>query len=249
MIENNIKEIIREAEDQGTYIYPSALEKLTDSVHATVLILRVVGFIGENRDQIIKQVETEYCLSEGTLLKKSDQSNLQPFLAACRPNLDDFLRFSLYAMFAGDTSILDDRVLNGLREETYKSINLSIDQTINAIQLLKKVTISFVSNELGIQASQEIAFYLDYLITRLSSNETIEPFSDAQLSLENTIEVSQADSKIETAYSNNQSEVPQKKGALDDLISIFKEWIKDESGYDQKVYPLVEQALKSNPLS
>ncbi|CAD5924030.1 hypothetical protein [Planktothrix agardhii] len=63
------------------------------------------------------------------------------------------------------------------------------------------------------------------------------------------IEKIETDSKIETAYSNNQSEVPQKKGALDDLISIFKEWTKDESGYDQEVYPLVEQALKSNPLS
>lgn len=242
MIEN-IGEIIREAEDQGTYI-----DKLKDDVHANEQIVRVAGFIAENRDQILKQVVREYFLSEGTLLKKSDQSNLQPFLADCRPNLDDFLRCSAYAMLAGDTSILDQTILNGL-EETYKSIKLSIHQTINALQLLKKVTISFVSNELGTQASQEIAFYLDYLITRLSSNETIEPSSDAQLSLKNTIEVSQTDSKIETAYSNNQSEVPQKKGALDDLISIFKEWIKDESGYDQEVYPLVEQALKSNSLS
>jgi len=247
MIEN-IKEIIREAEDQGTYIDPSALEKITESVHANVLILRVAEFIGENRDQILKQVVREYFLSEGTLLKKSDQSNLPPFLADCRPNLDDFLRCSAYAMLAGDTSILDKTVLNSL-EETYKSIQLSINQTINAIQLLKRVTISFVSNELGTQASQEIEFYLDYLITRLSSNETIEPSSDVQLSLKNTIEVSQTDSKIETAYSNNQSEVPQKKGALDDLISIFDEWTKDESGYDQEVYPLLEQALKSNSLS
>ncbi|MGL6139908.1 MAG: hypothetical protein ACRC2M_21620 [Planktothrix sp.] len=86
-------------------------------------------------------------------------------------------------------------------------------------------------------------------IKEMSGNETIEPFSVTQPSLKNTTEVSQKDSKIETDYSNNQSEFPQKKGSLDDLISIFKEWAKDESGYDQKVYPLVEQALKSNPLS
>lgn len=242
MIEN-IKEIIREAEDQGTYI-----EKLKDCVHAGAQIVRVAGFIVENRDPILKQVEREYFLSEVTLLKKSDQSNLQPFLATFRLNLDNFLCCSIYAMLAGDTYILDTTVLNGL-EETYKSIELSINQTINAIQVLKKVTISFVSNKLGTQASQEIAFYLDYIIKGLSANETIEPFSVAQPSLENTTEGSQTDSKIEAAYSNNQSEVPQKKGALDDLISIFKEWTKDESGYDQEVYPFVEQALKSNPLS
>lgn len=173
MIEN-IKEIIREAEDQGTYI-----EKLKDCVHAGAQIVRVAGFINEKRDDILKQVEREYFLSEGTLLKKSEQSNLQPFLAACRPNLDDFLRYSILAMLEGDTSFLDKTVLNGL-EETYKSIELSINQTINAIQALKKVTISFVSNELGTQASQEIAFYLDYLITTLSSKEIRESFSDAQ---------------------------------------------------------------------
>jgi hypothetical protein len=57
------------------------------------------------------------------------------------------------------------------------------------------------------------------------------------------------DPKIETTSSNNESKVSKKKGSLDDLINIFKEWTKDESGYDQEVYPLVEQALKSNPLS
>ncbi|HEY9863549.1 MAG TPA: hypothetical protein V6D21_05150 [Candidatus Obscuribacterales bacterium] len=247
MIEN-IKEIIKQAEDQGTYIDPSALEKIKDYIDANELSVGVVRFIAKNQDKIINEVLRDYSLSENTTPSKDDQYRIQR-IEAFQRDLEFCLRYSMVAMLTGYTSILDDRVLNGLREETYKSINLSIDQTINAIQLLKKVTISFVSNELGIQASQEIAFYLDYLITRLSSNETIEPFSDAQLSLENTIEVSQADSKIETAYSNNQSEVPQKKGALDDLISIFKEWTKDESGYDQKVYPLVEQGLKSNPLS
>jgi hypothetical protein len=82
-------------------------------------------------------------------------------------------------------------------------------------------------------------------IKEMSGNETIEPSSDAQLSLENTTEVS----KIETTSSNHLSKVANKKGALDDLINIFTEWTRDESGYDQEVYPLVEQALKSNPLS
>ncbi|VXD23109.1 Allophycocyanin beta chain (modular protein) [Planktothrix serta PCC 8927] len=243
MIEN-IKEIIREAESQGTYIDKWAIEKIEDDLHTNSLRVHVAGFIAKNADQIINEVLRDYSLSENTIPSEDNQYRIQR-IEAFQHDLEYFLRYSMYAMLEGDTSILDDRVLNGLREETYKSINLSIDQTINAIQLLKKVTISFVSNELGTQASQEIAFYLDYFITKLSSNENRETFSDAQLSLENTTEVS----KIETTSSNHLSKVANKKGSLDDLINIFAEWTRDESGYDQEVYPLVEQALKSNSLS
>lgn len=243
MIEN-IKEIIKQAESQGTYIDKWAIEKIEDDLHTNSLRVNVAGFIAKNADQIINEVLRDYSLSENTIPSEDNQYRIQR-IEAFKQDLEYFLRYSMYAMLGGDTSILDDRVLNGLREETYKSINLSIDQTINAIQLLKKVTISFVSNKLGTQASQEIAFYLDYIITRLSSNETIEPFSDAQLSLENITKAS----KIETTSLNHQSKVANKKGSLDDLINIFTEWTRDESGYDQEVYPLVEQALKSNSLS
>ena len=41
-------------------------------------------------------------------------------LAACLRDMDYFLRYASYALVAGDSTILNERVLNGL-DDTYKS--------------------------------------------------------------------------------------------------------------------------------
>ena len=42
-------------------------------------------------------------------------------LAACLRDMDYFLRYASYALVAGDSTILNERVLNGL-DDTYKSL-------------------------------------------------------------------------------------------------------------------------------
>ena len=66
-------------------------------------------------------------------------------------------------MLAGDPSILDERVLNGLKE-TYNSLGVPIGATIQAIQAMKEVTISVV----GLDAGKEMGLYLDYICSGLS---------------------------------------------------------------------------------
>ena len=47
-------------------------------------------------------------------------------------------------MLAGDTSILDERVLNGLKE-TYNSLGVPIGATVQAIQAMKEVVAGLVA--------------------------------------------------------------------------------------------------------
>jgi len=47
--------------------------------------------------------------------------------------MDYYLRYVSYALIAGDTSVLDERVLQGLRE-TYNSLGVPIGPTVRGIQ-------------------------------------------------------------------------------------------------------------------
>ena len=82
--------------------------------------------------------------------------------AACVRDLDYFLRYATYAMLAGDSSILDERVLNGLKE-TYHSLGVPIDATVSAIQAMKEVTITLLGDEAG----KEMGVYFDYICAGL----------------------------------------------------------------------------------
>ena len=82
--------------------------------------------------------------------------------AACIRDLDYFLRYATYAMLAGDPSILDERVLNGLRE-TYSSLGVPVSTTVQAIQAMKEVTAGLV----GPDAGREMGVYLDYICSGL----------------------------------------------------------------------------------
>jgi len=66
-------------------------------------------------------------------------------------------------MLAGDTSILEERVLNGLKE-TYNSLGVPVGATVQAIQAIKEVTASLVGSDAG----KEMGVYLDYISSGLS---------------------------------------------------------------------------------
>jgi phycobilisome core component len=52
--------------------------------------------------------------------------------------MDYYLRYASYALVAGDTNVLDERVLQGLRE-TYNSLGVPIAPTVRGIQIMKDI--------------------------------------------------------------------------------------------------------------
>ena len=83
--------------------------------------------------------------------------------AACIRDLEYFLRYATYAMLAGDPSILEERILNGLRE-TYNSLGVPIGGTVRAVKAMKEVTADLV----GTEAGKEMGVYFDYICSGLS---------------------------------------------------------------------------------
>jgi len=52
--------------------------------------------------------------------------------------MDYYLRYATYALVAGSMDVLDERVLQGLRE-TYNSLGVPIGPTVQGIQIMKEI--------------------------------------------------------------------------------------------------------------
>lgn len=160
---NEVISTINSADNQGKYIDPLALERLKNYFQVGERKVRIATKISANRDTIVQETMTRQL--------KLPHSRISTYrvrqYVACIRDLDYFLRYSTYAMLAGDPSILDERVLSGL-VETYLALNIPIDTTVNAIRTMQEVVACLIGQE----DSQEMDIYLNYLCEQLSKNAT-----------------------------------------------------------------------------
>ncbi|ASC71139.1 Allophycocyanin beta chain [Halomicronema hongdechloris C2206] len=153
---------INPADERCAYLEDSSLEKLRQYYQSGTLRLKAATQIGNSAASIISDAVRKSLLY-GTITEPG--GNMYPWrrYAACLRDLNYFLRYATYAMLAADASIIDERVLNGLRE-TYLSLGVPIEPTIQAIQAMKEV----VTQRVGADAGQEMDVYLDHIISGLS---------------------------------------------------------------------------------
>jgi phycobilisome core component len=80
--------------------------------------------------------------------------------------MDYYLRYASYAIVAADNDVLDERVLQGLRE-TYNSLGVPIGPTVRGIQIMKEM-IGAMAKANGMTATGLLDKAFDYLSRDLS---------------------------------------------------------------------------------
>lgn len=160
-MQDTITSLINPADEKGQYLEGNELDQLKKYFQTGDLRVKAATKIGSSAESIISQtVEKSLLYGDITL----PGGNMYPTrrYAACLRDLSYFLRYATYAMLAADTSILDERVLNGLND-TYSSLGVPIEPTIQALQAMKEV----VTQRVGTEAGQEMDFYIDRIIDGL----------------------------------------------------------------------------------
>lgn len=161
-MQDTITALINPADEKGLYLEGSDLNTLQQYFQTGALRVKAATQISTGAASIISQsVEKSLLYGDITL----PGGNMYPTrrYAACLRDLTYFLRYATYAMLADDASILDERVLNGLKD-TYSSLGVPIEPTIQAVQAMKEV----VTKRVGAEAGQEMDVYLDHIISGLS---------------------------------------------------------------------------------
>ena len=161
-MQDTITAVINPADEKGNYLEGAELEKLKQYFQSGMLRVKAATQIGSSAAGIISET-VEKSLLYGDITCPGGNMYPTRRYAACLRDLTYFLRYATYAMLAADASILDERVLNGLRE-TYLSLGVPIEPTIQAIQAMKEV----ITQRVGSEAGQEMDVYLDHIIAGLS---------------------------------------------------------------------------------
>lgn len=161
-MQDAITSVINTSDVQGKYFDASAIEKLKSYFQTGELRVRAAATIAANSASIIKEAVAKALLYSDITRPGGNMYTTRRY-AACIRDLDYYLRYATYAFLAGDPSILDERVLNGLKE-TYNSLGVPIGATIQAIQAVKEVAAGLI----GPDAGKELGVYLDYISAGLN---------------------------------------------------------------------------------
>jgi len=161
-MQDTITSLINPADEQGQYLNSAALDQLNKYFQRGTMRVKAASIISATASDIISKTVAKSLLYGDITLPGGNMYPTRRY-AACLRDLSYFLRYATYAMLAADASILDERVLNGLKE-TYTALGVPIDRVVEALNAMKEV----LNASVGAEAGQELAVYLDHIIAGLT---------------------------------------------------------------------------------
>mmetsp|Transcript_29150 Transcript_29150/g.73265 ORF Transcript_29150/g.73265 Transcript_29150/m.73265 type:complete len:170 (+) Transcript_29150:58-567(+) len=150
----------------GRYLDSQAVQKIDLYLQTGLQRIQITELINNQASAIIKEASNQLYDEQPELLRPGGNSYTTRRYSACLRDVEYYLRYATYAIIAGDTQILDERVLDGLRD-TYNSLNVPIAPTLRVIQLLAEIIIEKFGNE-NSQTIEIIKQPFEYLIKTLS---------------------------------------------------------------------------------
>merc|ERR1711991_95429 len=133
-----ISGLIGRYDQLGRYFDRSAIDSIEGYLSQSALRIQAVELINREAAEIVREASQRLFQDEPELLLPGGNAYTTRRLAACLRDMDYFLRYASYALVAGDSSILNERVLNGL-DDTYKSLGVPTGPTVRSIVLLGEV--------------------------------------------------------------------------------------------------------------
>lgn len=133
-----ITNLIRNYDQTGRYLDRDALDSLKSYFSSGTDRVTAASIINSNAAGIVKQAGLQLFAEVPELIRPGGNAYTTRRYAACLRDMDYYLRYASYALIAGDTNVLDERVLQGLRE-TYNSLGVPVGPTVRGIQIMKDI--------------------------------------------------------------------------------------------------------------
>ncbi|TVS06258.1 MAG: allophycocyanin subunit beta [Cyanobium sp. PLM2.Bin73] len=122
----------------GRYLDRDAIDSISTYLSQSGLRLAAVELINREAAVIVREASQRLWLEDPELILPGGNAYTTRRLSACLRDMDYFLRYASYALIAGDPTILNERVLNGL-DDTYKSLGVPTGPTVRSIALMADV--------------------------------------------------------------------------------------------------------------
>lgn len=155
MLLDAVTNLIKNYDVSGRYLDRNALDSLKSYYKSGTLRLQVASIINANSPELVKNAGRQLFEEVPELIRAGGNAYTTRRYSACLRDMDYYLRYASYALVAGDNTVLDERVLQGLKE-TYNSLCVPIAPTVRGIQIMKEMI-----KELVLQAGIDNADFVD----------------------------------------------------------------------------------------
>jgi len=133
-----ITNLIKNYDGTGRYLDANAIASLKTYFATGTDRVKAAAVINANAAAIVKEAGLRLFEELPELIRPGGNAYTTRRYSACLRDMDYYLRYATYALVAADTNVLDERVLQGLRE-TYNSLGVPIAPTVYGIQIMKEI--------------------------------------------------------------------------------------------------------------
>jgi len=161
--------LIKNYDVTGRYFDRNAIDSLKSYFDSGMARVQAAAVINANAAAIVKQAGARLFEELPELIRPGGNAYTTRRFAACLRDMDYYLRYATYAVVAGNMNVLDERVLQGLRE-TYNSLGVPIGSTVQGVQIMKGI----VKEQLAAAGIADTAFVdepFDHITRELSEQD------------------------------------------------------------------------------
>lgn len=158
--------VVSQADARGEFLTTGQLDALSAMVSDGNKRMDAVNRITSNASAIVTNAARALFAEQPQLIAPGGNAYTSRRMAACLRDMEIILRYVTYAIFTGDTSVLEDRCLNGLRE-TYLALGTPGSSVAVGVSKMKDAALAIVGDTNGITPGDcsalmsEIATYFD----------------------------------------------------------------------------------------
>jgi phycobilisome core component len=161
-----ITSLIKNYDVAGKYFDRNAIDSLKSYFASSTLRVQAAATVNGNAAAIVKQAGLALFDELPELIRPGGNAYTTRRYAACLRDMDYYLRYATYALVAGNMDVLNERVLQGLRE-TYNSLGVPIGSTVRGIQIMKDIVKAKVAAS-GVADTSFVDEPFDYITRELS---------------------------------------------------------------------------------
>jgi phycocyanin beta chain len=203
---------VSQANQSGNFLSEEQYSTLINFIHTGHQRIKIVEQITQRATEIISQTARSLFAEQPELIAPGGNAYTHRRMAACLRDLEIILRYTTYSIFIGDSSILEERCLNGLRE-TYISLGTPLTSFVRATEIMKDFVLSIarVSSESNNAIVDEVSSYFHLIAISLTSNIIVED--------------TMTNSYLENArrsYANYVARLSQKRIATPEDIAMYR---------------------------
>nr|ARW68668.1 allophycocyanin beta 18 subunit [Palisada sp.] len=144
-MQDAITSILNQYDITGKYLDKTAINELSIYFNTATNRLEAIEIITSKAAKIVKETASRLYSEQPELLRPGGNSYTTRRYATCLRDIDYYLRYASYALIADSNEILNERLLDGLKE-TYLSLSVPIGPIILSIQILKNVVTEEICN-------------------------------------------------------------------------------------------------------